>query len=124
MKVFETVNEWVNWFQARPPTRQFYRPIPISRVKDDPKPGSIAGELFDPEASYFSIRVAELHLKNAGEYFRNFLPVGITLSEFSQGGQKRAQPFFLNNERLKQALGMGAGELGWVQMENVYAVHY
>ncbi|MGY8663671.1 hypothetical protein Q3C01_15040 [Bradyrhizobium sp. UFLA05-109] len=124
MKAFETVHEWINWFQARPPTRQFYRAIPNGRVKDDPKPGSISGQAFEAESSYVSIRIAELHLKNGGEYFRNFLPVGIILSEFSQGGQKRAQPFFLNNQRLKQALGMDADDLGWVPMENVYALRY
>jgi len=124
MKTFEAVNEWINWFQARPPARQFYRAIPNDRIKDDPRLDSIAGQAFEPESSYVSVRIAELHLKNAAEYFRNFLPVATILSEFSQGGQKRAQPFFLNNERLKQALGFGADELGWVQMENVYALRY
>jgi hypothetical protein len=124
MKVFESVNEWVNWFQARPATRKFYRPIPSSHVKDDPKPEAIGGHPFAPESSYFSVRIVEMHLKNAREYFRNFLPVGVVLSEFSQGGQTRAQPFFLNNDRLKQALGMAADELGWVQMENVYALRH
>ena len=124
MTVFEGVKEWMDWFQARPSTRRFYRTLPSGRVENDPKPKAVDGQSFAPEASYFSVRIAEMHLKNAGEYFRNFLPVGVALSEFSQGGQTRALPFFLNNDRLKQALGPAADGLGWVQMKDVYALRH
>jgi hypothetical protein len=124
MMVFETAKEWFDWFQARPATRRFYRAIPTDRVERDPKPGVVDGQAFAPEASYFSVRIVDLHLKNAGEYFRNFLPVGVVLSEFTAGGQTRAQPFFLNTDRLKQALGTAGDGLGFVQMQNVYALKY
>lgn len=124
MRVFEGAREWYDWFKARPTERKFYRPLAKDRVFDDPKPEAVAGEVFSPEASYFSIRIVEMYLQNAGEYFRNFLPMAVTLFEFSRGGQSRALPFFLNNDRLKESLGTAAKGLGLVQMQNVYALRH
>ena len=123
-RVFEGARDWYDWFKARPTERKFYRPMAKDRVFDDPKPEAVGGEIFAPEASYFSIRIVEMYLQNAGEYFRNFLPMAVTLSEFSRGGQSRALPFFLNNDRLKEALGTAAQGVAPIQMQNVYALRH
>jgi hypothetical protein len=120
--VFDGVREWVDWIRARPATRKLYKII--DRIEDDPIPTATDGNSFEPEASYFSVRIVEMHLQNAGEYFRNFLPIAVTLSEFKQGGQSRSSPFFLNNDRLKQALGAAGEHVGAIRMENVYALRY
>jgi hypothetical protein len=106
---FQQAREWFNWFQARPSTRKLYRAIPWNRIIDDPTPGLVDSSPFETEGSYFSLRIVEMHLQNSGEYFRQFLPVTVTLSEFTQGGQARALPFFLNTDRLRHALGGNGG---------------
>jgi hypothetical protein len=124
MGMLQGAREWYDWFTARPTERKFYRPLTRDRIFDDPKLEAVDGEAFPAEASYFSVRIVEMHLQNAGEYFRNFLPMVVTLSEFSRGGQARALPFFLNNDRLKEALGTASGGLGLIQMQNVYALRH
>src|ERR1700736_6683028 len=95
MKLIEQAREWLDQIQARPSERQFSSAIPADRVLEDKQAAALDGTAVEPEASYFSVRIVEMYLKNAGEYFRQFLPMAITLAEFSQGGQQRTLPFFL-----------------------------
>jgi hypothetical protein len=121
---FEQVREWFDWFSKRPMERRLCVRVPLERIRDDPQLTSIDGATFQPENSYYSVRIVELFLRNAGEYFRNFLPMAVTLSEYTRGGDTRALPFFINNDKLREAIGPAGSGLGLVQMQNVYAMRY
>jgi hypothetical protein len=118
----QNVREWIDWLKARPPAAQF--DATIGHVLDDEWGALVDGRPFELEASYFSVRIAEMHLKNAGEYFRQFLPMAVTLAQFTQGGQPQALPFFLNNDRLREALGAAGAGVGLIRMKNVYALRH
>jgi hypothetical protein len=122
--ILQYAQEWIDWVKARPPGQRFEAAIAPDRVRDDERAGAVDGQAFEPEASYFSVRIAEMYLRNGGEYFRQFLPMAVTLAQFSQGGQPRTIPFFLNNQKLQEALGSAGGGLGLVRMKNVYALRY
>lgn len=122
--ISEQVNVWFDKFKASPAARRIYIQVPRSRVRNDPGASRIDGSNFLPEASYFSVRIVELFLRNGREYFRKFLPMAVTLCEFSKGGQDRVVPFFINNDKLREALGATGGGLGFVQMQDVYAMRY
>jgi hypothetical protein len=124
MKLIEQAREWLDHIQARPSERQFSSAIPVDRVLEDKQAAALDGTAFEPEASYFSVRIVEMYLKNAGEYFRQFLPMAITLAEFSQGGQQRTLPFFLNNDKLREGLGSAGASLGLIQMKDVYVLKH
>jgi hypothetical protein len=121
--ILERITKQAKWFVERPTERRFFRKIPSERVRGDLEPG-LSGEAFEAEASYFSIRIVELYLQNAGEYFRNFFPMAVTLSEFTRGDEARAVPFFLNNDKLKTAFGERGSSLGYVEMNDVYVLKH
>jgi hypothetical protein len=116
--------DWIDWVKARPPDQRFEAAIPPDRVIDDERARAVDGRPFEPEASYFSVRIAEMYLRNGGEYFRQFLPMAVTLAQFTQGGQARTLPFFLNNQKLHDALGAAGPGLGLIRMKNIYALRY
>jgi hypothetical protein len=118
------VQEWVDWLKARPAGQHFEAAIPPNRVIDDDGAAAVDGRAFEPEASYCSVRIVEMHLKNGAEYFRQFLPMAVTVAQFIQGEQERTLPFFLNNQKLREALGAAGPGLGLVQMKNVYALRH
>src|SRR5689334_2159428 len=122
--IVEQAQRWIEWLKARPPAQRFETAIPSNRVFDDSRADAVDGQAFEPEASYFSVRIAQLHLRNGGEYFRQFLPMAVTLSQFSQMGEPRTLPFFLNNDKLQEALGSAGAGLGLVNMKDVYAMRY
>src|ERR1700730_13530083 len=122
MNAMEQARGWLEWLQARPAEQQLNKAILVNRVLEDKQAAGVDGTAFQPEASYFSVRIVEMYLKNGGEYFRQFLPRGVTVAEFSQGGQQRALPFFLNNDKLREGLGSTGAGIGLVRMENVYVL--
>src|SRR5262245_39037768 len=118
----ERAQSLLSWIAARPAGRKLYHAIPGDHIKEDPDSSLVSATLFEPENSYYSVRIVELHLQNAGEYFRNFLPMLLTLSEFNRGGEATTHPYFVSNERLKDALGSSGANIGAVQIQDVYAL--
>ncbi len=91
-----------------PAKRNFYSPIPDENVMDE----GFSPQLFEPEKSYFEIRLAEMFLKDQREYWREFIPLSIVVSDFIYGGSPDRQtvPFFAGNELLKEIRDYVKGE--------------
>ena len=97
------ITDAVNRFISRPaPERPFSGAIAAS-AEDALEVGD-----FVPEASYFSVRLVEMHLAEGGKYFIEFLPLGICVAEYRYGAERHRVPLVLSNETVKQNLG-GAG---------------
>jgi hypothetical protein len=124
MWLWEQAREFAGWVKERPAERRFIASVPTGNIKDDPMAGSVTGASFVPGASYFSIRLVEMHLANEGEWFKSFLPLCVTLAEFSQGDQLRAVPFIVNNDLVKEALSRTGSKGGAIRFENVYSVRH
>lgn len=76
-------------------------PIPSQRVVLTPDAGSIA--TYTPWETYFEVRMTQMHLRNQGEYWRDFLPLGSILLEFTFEGKQQTVPVVVGPDRLKQA---------------------
>ena len=73
----------------------FYARIPTKNVLDD-----FPIESFELQKSYFKLRLAEMHLRNRGELFRNFVPLCVVLAEYFYDGERQNIPFVIGNELL------------------------
>jgi hypothetical protein len=82
MRVFETVDECVKWFQARPVATGFASPFQAAESRTIRSPWQSAVIRLTRVKLYRRSRSGAASGKR-GKYLRNFLPVGITLSEFS-----------------------------------------
>src|SRR5258706_16479306 len=67
--------------------------------------GTVGGEQFLPERSYFSVRVVEMRLAEAGRYFTEFVPMCSCFLRYTYGRSQRNLPFVLGSETLSAGLG-------------------
>jgi hypothetical protein len=68
---------------------------------------------FQPQESYFEIRLKQIYLRNQREYWREFLPLATFVASFIHDDQLRDLPFVVGPERLGEraaALGGDAVE--------------
>jgi hypothetical protein len=80
------------------------------------------GKEFVPEASYFSVRMVEMSLREGGKFFSTFLPLGVVLTEFSFGGERQRRPTILSNDEIAAQLKAAGATPGYIEFKNIYAV--
>jgi hypothetical protein len=86
--------------------------------------GTVGGEQFLPERSYFSVRVVEMRLAEAGRYFTEFVPMCSCFLRYTYGRSQRNLPFVLGSETLSAGLGKDVPKRGAqrIQFRDVYVV--
>jgi hypothetical protein len=80
------------------------------------------GQRFEPEASYFGVRLVEMSLAKGGEYFTSFLPLGVCLTEYTVGQERQRHPMILSNDAIASQLKATGAAPGYVEYTNLYAV--
>ncbi|MEN4921005.1 hypothetical protein ABE485_20210 [Achromobacter spanius] len=95
-----------------PAGRNFYAEI-------EPPPGGgpalaagLDGSSFVPGQCYFSVRVVEMRLSQAGNYLSEFLPLCTFFLRYGVAGAKREIPYIVGYDLIQQALGAAAPEAG------------
>ncbi|MCK1396498.1 hypothetical protein [Bradyrhizobium sp. 1] len=109
---------------ARPTVRNFWGTLTPDASSNDPMLEYLKGDPFVPERSYFSVRIAEMHLAEAGRYFVDFLPMCACFLKYTYGHSSREIPFVLSLDRIKAALGANADKMQArnVEFNDVYVV--
>lgn len=84
----------------------------------------VKGDKFRPERSYFSIRMVEMCLAEAGNYISSYLPVCSCFLSFTYAGEQRSVPFIVGYETVREKLGKDAPRGGAqnVDFTNIYIV--
>ncbi len=78
---------WSKVTNEQTPVRLSVR-IPDDRVLD----GSTSSREFQKDRGYFEVRLAEQFLRSKREYFWNYIPLTLTLTEFIYDGERRSLP--------------------------------
>jgi hypothetical protein len=109
---------------SRPNIRNYWGTLTPDQASRDPMAEYLKGDQFVPEKCYFSIRIAEMHLAEAGRYFVEFLPMCACFLKYTYGRGTREVPFILSLDRIKAALGTNAdkSQPRNVQFNDVYVV--
>jgi hypothetical protein len=76
---------------------KFYCRIPDQQIL----PSGFVSQVFQPNESYFEIRLAEMFLANRREYWEEHIPLGVVLSDFLYNRQRQTVPFLVGNQLLK-----------------------
>lgn len=100
------------------------------KVREDAMPGRVDGKAFEPGRSYFSLRLAGLHLRDGRRFTTERLPLCICLTEFQMAGTPKTMPFALGPDTIRQkltAVGATAGngtapQSGSVELRNIEIV--
>ncbi|GAX60655.1 hypothetical protein SCALIN_C13_0170 [Candidatus Scalindua japonica] len=77
--------------------RKFYNRIPGDHVE------GFSPDEFVPNKSYFEIQLSEMFLRDKSEYWRDFIPLSIVVSDFIYDGRRHIIPFFVENQLLKES---------------------
>ena len=105
---------------ARPNLRNFIGEVD---AENDPRQAALNKDQFVAEQSYFSVKIAEMRLAEAGRYFSEFLPMCSCFLRYTYGRSQKTLPFFLGNEFIKSQLGGSAKDAPQnIQFKNVYIV--
>jgi hypothetical protein len=90
----------------------------------DPRAGRLRGDEFRPEQSYFSIRVVEMRMAQAGNYIATFLPMCSCFVRYPYGASVREVPFIIGYDLIRNLLGPNAAQQGasHVAFRDVYVV--
>ncbi|WP_278488115.1 hypothetical protein [Achromobacter insolitus] len=105
-----------------PAGRNYYAEI-------DPPPGGAApgerglnGEAFVPGQCYFSVRMVEMRLTDAGNYIAAFLPLCAFFLRYTEAGTQREIPYVVGYDAIQQAMGAAAPQSGGgrVMFRDVY----
>jgi hypothetical protein len=85
---------------------------------------AVKGDKFIPEQSYFSVRIVEMRLAQAGNYISNFLPMCCCFLRYTHGDAERQVPFIVGYDMIRAGLGKDAPESGAqnVEFKNIYVV--
>ncbi|KRC71833.1 hypothetical protein ASE30_13835 [Achromobacter sp. Root83] len=70
------------------------------------------GAAFVPGQCYFSVRVVEMRLSQAGNYLSEFLPLCTFFLRYGVAGAKREIPYIVGYDLIQQALGASAPQAG------------
>jgi outer membrane lipoprotein SlyB len=123
--------EKVNWIgklaaigqvAAVPNVRNFYGSVVPGNAADDAYFHATKGDRFEPEKSYFSVRIVEMRLAEAGRYFTEFVPMCSCFVRFTYGRAERTVPFVLNSETVSKGLGTNVprNSVSKVTFSNIY----
>ncbi|WP_313623862.1 hypothetical protein [Achromobacter sp.] len=75
-------------------------------------PAHLDGSAFVPGQCYFSVRLVEMRLCEAGNYLSQFLPLCTFFLRYGAAGAKREIPYIVGYDLIQQALGAAAPEAG------------
>jgi len=98
------------------------------KVKPDETGGlsdpSMKEDSFLPERSYFSVKIVEMRLAEAGRYVSEFVPMCSCFLRYTYGRSERTLPFVLGTETISAGLGNDIPkDVGrHIQFNNVYIV--
>jgi hypothetical protein len=71
----------------------------------DPRYDAVKGDLFEAGQCYFSVRLVEMRLAQAGNYVAAFLPMCCCFLRYTYGGSPREVPFIVGYDLIRSALG-------------------
>lgn len=116
MTGWDTLTQVWTGFKSQPTVRAFDAFIDDGGIADR----GIAGRVFTPEASYFSVRLVEMFLAESRKYFVEFLPLGVCVAEFRRGAVRQRVPLVLSNDLIESMLS--GKKSGFVQFKDMYVV--
>jgi len=98
------------------------------RHESDPFPNLIAGDPFEPGASYFGVRLAGINLAQARRFATRMLPLCVCLAEFGRPGAERTVPFSIGPNTIRQRLkaagisDAAGAEQAWIELRDLTVV--
>jgi len=107
-------------FRSRPSEPEPYIG-PVTAAPGDPL---VSGSEFPAESSYFSVRLVDMHLAEGGKYFTDFLPMGVCVTEYTYGFERRRLPLVLSNESAQKMVGDGQAKVGPVRFADMPVVSH
>jgi hypothetical protein len=93
MALSNKLSNFLNVLKKQPMERKHYSVIHQDRVMDT----GFESAVIRPNEDYFTIRLSEMHLTDAREYFRNFVPMAILVSDFTYAQNRETIPFLVDN---------------------------
>ena len=114
----------VDRLATRPNARNFAGKVTLGETALGGADAAVRGDRFRPERSYFSVRVAEMRLAEAGRYFTDFVPMCSCFLRYTYGRSQRTLPFVLGSETISAGLGQAADPRAArnIQFQDVYVV--
>src|SRR5258708_2224336 len=97
--------------------RNFSGDIKAVDAASDPLFEALKGDTFEPEESYFSVRLVEMRLAQGSNYVANFLPMCTCFLRYTYANEKRDVPFIVGYEMIRAALGDNAATKGAQNVE-------
>jgi hypothetical protein len=97
MGVSEIFERFWKKIQEQQTVLKFYHRLPDQHIL----PAGYTSQVFQPNKSYFEIRLAEMFLANQRQYWDIFIPLGVILSDFIYDRQRRSIPFLVGNNLLQ-----------------------
>lgn len=91
-----------------PAGRNYYAEIDPSEPGGTAAEAGLNGEPFVPGQCYFSVRLVEMRLTDAGNYIAAFLPLCAFFLRYSQAGSQREIPYVVGYDMIQQAMGAPA----------------
>ena len=91
------ISELLDKWTRRSEERKLYFRVPEDHVLD----GNFASVRIKPNANYFQIRLAEMYLRDKREYWRDFNPLTLSVSDFLYDTRRQNIPFFVGNQLLQ-----------------------
>lgn len=101
-----SIRDLLATLKRRPMERKLYSFIDKSNVLES----NFESAAIQPNEDYFSIRLCEMHLTYMREYFREFVPMAIAVSDFFYAKEKVSVPFFVGNKMLNNIESYVKGE--------------
>lgn len=104
--------------------RNFVADVVPTPDDNDRRSRYLDGQAFSTERSYFSVRLVEMRLAEAGNYFSTYLPMCTCFLSFPYGGGTRNVPYIVKLDMLKDKIGADAPtDLGKkIEFKNIYIV--
>lgn len=89
----------------------------------DQKSGLLEGEPFVAERSYFSVRIVEMRLAEAGRYGVDFVPMCSCFLKYTYGDSLRSVPFVIGSEMITSGLEKSEDKTAAqnITFSNIYA---
>ncbi|GGP18881.1 hypothetical protein [Silvimonas iriomotensis] len=104
--------------------RNFCSDLIPSEAAADPQYQAVKGDEFKAEQCYFSVRIAEVRLAEAGSYIATYLPMCSCFLRYRYGDDVREVPFIINYDTIRGELNAGADQRGGqhIEFKNLYIV--
>ena len=90
--------------------RNFSGRVEPEKILEDNYCALVKGDAFEAEKTYFSIRLAEMWLSEAGRYGLQLLPMCCCFLKYNYAGAQRNIPYVLGHETIASGLGGGVSD--------------